>query len=866
MPVIRSFAIAVVLFFLAGQTWAQLLASPERAAVNSLNKKRWSKAEGQLRKALKKDSLNVTARYLLSVWFFKRENPAYNADSSYRYVMQSLSHYPHLSSRRRDRMRRFELDSARMISLRERIDSAVFTEVKAVHTEEAYIWFLQEHPYATQKNEALQLRDEVAYLNALNLNTHEAFLDYLNKYPLASNVPDARKKYHRLLYESRTSDRRLASYEEFLREYPETPFRLEIEQHIFELFTRSGEIERYLSFLQLYPSSHLVKKAQNILFHILLEQEDQQMAGLFLTDSLRLTLQLQESYLVPFLKNGKFGFMDKNGKEVIRPSLNHLSDEYKCGNITEDIIALPDKILARNGATVFTGKAEEIDDLGAGFLLVKSEKCTLILHKSGFVADSCVAGAKVLNNQFLSVLKDQQWHLVALNGKRLLPETWDEVTIHNTVVALKKKDQVYLVTLQQIAHGAEEYSLPLPNPYEEVKMLNHGMVWVKIQGKQGVLNQTLQEVIPLGDHVLTPTSFGFTGHSSEGYSIYDPAGKQSSSFERIMLHEPWITVRKNGSWYLFNRETQAYQSPPYDSIRFEGSFVLGISSDTLSVHFQDGYRESFRQPVITSFIPGKDSTSFLNIERDGKKTIYNAKGRKLFTVTYDQVQYAGEDLFIVHKKEKKGLINAEGKVILPVEYDAIGGATNNVISLLRSMKFGAYHVQQRKLIKPQYDKNLIPYTHRLMAAYRDGVYRLMNWDNKPEASVEFDEIQYWNDTTALIRKKEHWAFYTFATKEILYPELKAITRIRDTPDEKLAIIRQDNTFGVLSNKKGWVIPLTFSDLVNVGSEEEPLYFTEKHVEEASVFLVIYYDRNGKFLRREVYEETEDYEKIYCADN
>jgi hypothetical protein len=38
------------------------------------------------------------------------------------------------------------------------------------------------------------------------------------------------------------------------------------------------------------------------------------------------------------------------------------------------------------------------------------------------------------------------------------------------------------------------------------------------------------------------------------------------------------------------------------------------------------------------------------------------------------------------------------------------------------------------------------------------------------------------------------------------------------------------------------------------------------VEEASVFVVIYYDRNGKFLRREVYQEADDYEKIYCPDN
>jgi hypothetical protein len=861
----RSFAIGIVLLFLAAQSRAQILASPERAAAGSIAKKRWSKAESQLRKALRKDSLNVVARYLLSGWFFKRENPAYNTDSSYHEVMRALSYYPLLSSKIREKMKRFPLDSIRMIRLREQVDSTIFRDVKNIHTEKAYIQFLRDHPFAREKNEALQLRDEVAYLDAINNNTHEGFLDFLNKYPLASNAPEARKKYERLLYESRTNDRHLSSYEQFLQEYPETPFRNEIEKHIFELFTLSGEAERYLSFLQAYPSSHLAKKAQNILFHILQEQDDPQAAELFLTDSLRQVSLLQESYLAPFLKNGKFGLIDKNGHEVVAPVLENLSDEYKCGNIKEDIIGLPGRILARNGKTIFIGETEDIDDVGSGFLLVTSKGCNIVLHKSGFVADSSVTRARVLNNRFLAILQDSAWRLVALNGKRLVPETWDDVLIQNNVVALKKKSLWYLVTLKQLATAAEEYSLPLPTHYEEVKMLPNGLIWTKIQGLQGILDQTLQEVIPLSDHVLTPSFFGFLARSQDGYAIYDLSGKQASSFEQISLHEPWLAVRKNGLWRLFDPYLQEYQSPVYDSIRFEGPFVLGTSSDTLSVHFNTTHRQSFKLPLVTAFIPGKDSTSFISIESEGKKTVYNASGKKLFTTTYDQIQYAGEDLFIVHKKEKKGLINKDGKMILPIEFDAIGSASNHVISLLRNMKFGLYQITQGKLIKPQFDKNLIPYTTRLVAAFRDGLYSFINWDNKPEGAIQFEEIQYWNDTTALLKINQQWSFYTFATKTVLHPNIKAIRMIRDTPDEKLAIIQQPNAFGVVSNKRGLVIPLSFSDLVNVGSPEEPLYFTEKHVEEASVFVVIYYDRNGKFLRREVYQEADDYEKIYCPD-
>ncbi|HZX74971.1 MAG TPA: hypothetical protein VFE57_11150, partial [Cyclobacteriaceae bacterium] len=71
--------------------------------------------------------------------------------------------------------------------------------------------------------------------------------------------------------------------------------------------------------------------------------------------------------------------------------------------------------------------------------------------------------------------------------------------------------------------------------------------------------------------------------------------------------------------------------------------------------------------------------------------------------------------------------------------------------------------------------------------------------------------------------------------------------------------------GVVSNVHGVVLPSNFSSIANVGSAEAPLYFAEKHVEEAEIYVVIYYDQHGKLIRRQVYEEDE-YDKIVCEDN
>jgi hypothetical protein len=87
--------------------------------------------------------------------------------------------------------------------------------------------------------------------------------------------------------------------------------------------------------------------------------------------------------------------------------------------------------------------------------------------------------------------------------------------------------------------------------------------------------------------------------------------------------------------------------------------------------------------------------------------------------------------------------------------------------------------------------------------------------------------------------------------------------IRDDSGEKIYRIRQGNSYGVISNRAGTIIPVKFTDLVNVGSTQHPVYFTEKHVEEAALYVVIYYNAQGKFIMKEVYEQ-DDYERIYCS--
>jgi hypothetical protein len=188
---------------------------------------------------------------------------------------------------------------------------------------------------------------------------------------------------------------------------------------------------------------------------------------------------------------------------------------------------------------------------------------------------------------------------------------------------------------------------------------------------------------------------------------------------------------------------------------------------------------------------------------------------------------------------------------------------NGMVSLLTGGKFGLFDCSKRKLIRPLYEKNLSCYNDQVIVVFKEGAYGFVDWDNKSLSKVEFDEVKYWNDSAAFVRKGSGWALYEIKTKKTVVDEIREFRFIRDEHDDKLAIVQQDRSFGVLHNLKGTIIPISFSDILNVGSREIPFYFTEKHVEEASIFVVIYYDDQGKMIRKEVYEQ-DDYEKIYCS--
>ena len=858
-------AFLLLIFFFPGVSVAQPGRTSSEVTLRDADQHRWEKAEARLRKSLSRESLNPSVRHALSRYFFRDDNPAYDLDSAYHYAVTAFEDYRGVSDKTKNRLKRTDLDSAALVALRVRIETAAFEVARSENTEAAYLSFLSHFPTAAQREDAEQLRNEVAYQTVLRSKTPEDFRRYILNYPHSKRAADAQKRYDRLLFEQATSDQSLQRYEAFLRDHPETPYREEIDRRIFEMSTISGGVASHLSFMGAYPANKFAETARNVAFHLLNEEEQPDWPDHFLSDSLRRVLQLNRYPLVPFLENGRFGFMDSHGATIIPPSYAQIHGDYLCGNVEGDVLIVEDRLVARDGTTICRGPISALADVGVGFLKVASGGKTMVVHKSGFIVADSLDDARVVLKRFLAVRRHDAWWLHALTGRLLDARPWHDIDAVHDLLLLSRNEKKFIARLEMVP-DAEAAVIKLSDPFDEVKPWPGGLIWGRSGQFEGVLNDRLESFIGFDQHTLARNFFGATATLRSGFALYNREGKRSSIFEKVLILGKRAAVRRNGLWSFFDPVSQTLVGRTYDSLTSAGPFFL-VVNDSVTIHFQNNSSRRFYKPKGIAFVPGMDSTSFLVVDTNGHdKSVFDVNGKKLFSAFFDTIESAGHGVFVVSRKNKKGLINGNGQQILTPEFDAIGSLKGGIVSVLKNRKFGTFDIEKRKLIRPLYDRNPVSYTQDVITAFRDGYYGLVGWDEKPLSAFDFNEVTYWSDSVALVRKGSAWSLYHIVTGEDIERDLRSISVVKESPHEKIAIVQKGNDLGVLSSTGKVVIPMTFSDVINVGSSESPLYFTEKHVPEASIHVIIYYDAAGNMLRKDIYDDASEFDRIFCTDH
>jgi len=849
---------------LSSVCYAQL--NPERIAFNRLQAGKWDRSLGVLKKSLRKDSTNLEANYVLAVWFLTAGNPDFQEDSSHYYIGKSKRLLSQLSGRDKERAQRFPIDSLILNLLDEKIDSTAFAKAKKINTESAYNRFLTSYPLAKQKNSAIELRDEVSFLEALKENTYLSFSEYLKLYPQSHRAREASERYEKLLFEEKTKDNKLASFKSFFSAYPSSPYAGLAQQEIFELTTASGEPESFFQYLKEYPKGQYAKRARDLVFH-LYRETDEKIPAAIESDSLREVISLESKFWIPFYKNELYGFMDQDGKEVLPPTFEEIEEEYKCGPVKEDILIFKSGVYSRSGKKL-TDQGVEISNIGWGFLIAESEGCSHLLHKSGvLIIETCYDDFKIVGNNFIAAQKGNVWRLYTLTGRALDVDELNDVKEIEGVVVLTRLGKKILTTAQQLGALANGVELNDELVFDDVQAMSKGLLLVRNGTLEGIINSRLEYVVPLDRHSLTKTSFGLIEKQPTGTIVHGLAKElENESWHRVYYHRDWLVLSREGQLQLFNISAKKMVTLKADTVWFDRSLAFVQADNAVKVYLSASRAIDLQPDSKIQFINARDSVQFFYTESKNKRTAFSvATGDQLFITEYDLIETIGTDLFIVAKGNRKGVLGRNGKEVVPVEMDAIIQNQTGQLSLLKEKKFGLFDLASRQLIKPIYERNVTRLDTKYLIAYKDGFYGLIGWDTKPITEFEYAEVVPWDNSIIWVKKNFQWTLFNFETKEIILDRIRDFTWLRNTEEEKLTRVHRENYYGIISNRNGLVIPPTFHDIINLGTAEMPFYFTEKSVEEAGIYVVIYYDHTGKLVRRQAYEE-EDYDRIYCNAN
>ena len=834
-----------------------------RQIETKISKGNWSGAYQQLQKAIAKDSTNVELKWLMANWFYDVQNPDRQLDSSYKYVAKTSASFRLATDKQRDRLKRQQITEQAFSELRNKIDSAAFERAKQINTVVAYDFFIQRFSKTKQLGMAIELRDEAAFLEALKVNSYQSFQQYLQRYPQSHRIAEAKSRYEKLLYESKTRDGKLSSYISFIEVYPASPFRKMAEAVIYERSTALGDTASYLNFLHQFPTSAFRKKAIDRLYYLYQEIE-KPFPKRLITDSLVASDKLKDDYWVPVLANGKYGFINSAGEEVMPPQFSEVEAAYKCGLVESDILNTSEGLYARNGKKIFDFTPIR-QPLGLGFWKVGDSTCLKLVHANGeTVISDCAKDILLVGNRFLFVTKTKGGSIYTLHGKQLLAETWDDAEWMENVLVLtrlEKKTVYSLSALEKIVRGETPEQQQV---FDEVRAVGKERLLVRNGSLEGLMDPQLQFIVPLSRQALLLESFGLVRKINNEF-LLDAVDHQlaNQKFKNYSLNRQWLLLNSHPNQQIWDTRAKRFL-PLLDSSWFAAGLLFAKRGDSTTVYFNSSNKLSFFGENKITIIPSRDSVhAFFVTDAKQKKTVYEVvTGKKLFMIDCDGMESLNRDLFMIVRKSKKGIVNRAGKIILPVEYEAIALNQTHYWSTFKDKKFGLVDVHNGRVIKPVSTKGLSILTKNTLIVFKDGFYGLMDWSGKPVTKFEYDEILPWKENAIWGKKNFSWMLFDYVTGKIIIDRIKRFDKWLDRETEKLYRIQRENFFGIISSSKGVIIPPTFSMILNVGSNEVPLYFTDKEVEEAGVHVVIYYNQDGKFLRKQVYED-EEFEQVVC---
>jgi hypothetical protein len=276
--------------------------------------------------------------------------------------------------------------------------------------------------------------------------------------------------------------------------------------------------------------------------------------------------------------------------------------------------------------------------------------------------------------------------------------------------------RVVFLTICLVLSVMNFYSYPNRKEYDVKFGFSDGLVWVRLNDKWGLIDETGKEVIPLK---------------------YD---------DIIFFSEGLVWVQLNDKWGLIDRTGKEVISLKYDNIYIE-DFPEGLAAVKLDGKW--GFIDETGKeiiPVKYDYI-GDFSEGFATVKLDGKWGFIDEIGKEVIPVKYDYIGDFSEGLAAVKLDGKWGFIDETGKEVIPVKYDYIEDFSEGLAAVKLDGKWGFIDETGKEVISLKYEE-ASSFSLGLAAVKLDGVRSLI--DETGKKFIPKDELKPIDQHTASI--------------------------------------------------------------------------------------------------------------------
>ena len=879
MKSLKTIAFFCCLFFITSCVFQ----SKQKRAQRKLEKGKYEKAEALLTKSLKKDSLNPAAHYLFSRLYL---DTAYrqHIDSAQFFILKALAELDSAGKKDLRRLRKIGADSAALHQQLALVDSAAFRRATEAHTVTAYNYFLGQYPYASQVPEAVRRRNALAFRAAEEINTYQAYEQFFLAYPDAVEAAEARERYEELLFIVNTKTGTLASYTSFMDQYPDTPYRNRLLRNIYLLSTAAHQPGNYHNFIKKYPDNSYTRDAVNQLYHLYKEENSpstflDKYQQLPFRDSIAQVVQLEKEALLAVLEDGKWQFINESGEVILDNGFIDVHPDYLCetieGDYVEAIRGLQPVVVAINGKTILEEDYEKLDDIGHGLLRIQQEGLQGLYLKSGKrILPPAYEKIENFSQHLLHVKEYGKHGILTHNGQWLAEPTYDSLARLEGFILFFKDKKMAVTTKNLLVKSLQNnLTLSLNFQYTAAFLADSAHLIVHTpNGRQSVLDINAERLLLLADGKIKPFQGGWLVEDSTAYKILDQQGNNllDASFKDVTIKEPWIAYKTDSLWGLYHIGSQKATFDLYDSLNLlhprlmvvhknKETTALFIGQDTARVDL--GGTDSYRllRPVNRA---GEKEQAYLLVTNGNAKIIYNLQGKLIEQGRYKEIVAPDNRLLILKSAKGAAIADSSGNILLKPVYDAVGNYQDGYFATLEKSRFGVFNPYKNILVPPQYKVALRPYTDSLLMANKDKGWGIIDRNNQRVLNFEYQDLQYWSDSVVLALKDKEWFLINLNSGKTEYGPFEYFKTILQSPEESIARISTETGYGVYSSRHGELIAPTYDDVVNLGTAKNPLFYSEKKVEEADLFVVVYVNSKGEIIYKQAYPREEWY-KVIC---